>query len=211
MAKKTFYKKRRFYNKRTYKKTGVPRTITSDIVYRKCEYYNNILVSNGDDHVTFNGTSNYLLISNMLSQSATWSQTYQDYMRFKIYGILIEYFSSCSDSQISQFMGVYPMFRCALYPQDKGLDKGSKPLQTDSGFNINTKQNYVRKYYALPEGFINSNNVTSLGNWNETATYATMDGQVSIYRTSPTFVASNNLALSNVKITMYVAFSGQQN
>lgn len=193
---------------RQYKK--VPRkTIVSDQLVSKVEFYNVIGYTAGSSLVTFSSTSSASVgILQMLNTSPSYTTYAPLFSRYKITGVSIRVARVVTENEIASNMsGGLPPIVVSLYPgQTNGTLNGSNALYNDYKLHVDSLVNTPQsRYWAFGKNFINGND-QGLGEWNATDSVNAQVGNFSTYAT----YASTATALMNTfecRFIIYVVFS----
>lgn len=207
--------KKRTYKKRThrkYKHVGVTKSLTGDSVYVKCEYYDSIGYSTGSPKALFTTSgATFRNFSDMLASSTTFINTSVLFGRFKVYGVGVTFYPTCTDTTAQiNMVGAYPVFASNVVPHRKSYDGSVDVPSADSNMTVNTrKPESVYKYYKAPHNFVVDASKYSIGTWIECGNYSTLDGEVCLGNLYPFTTPTGTCTVANVKIVLYVTLGNR--
>lgn len=198
------------FKKRRYYKPNL-NSVSGQYVSIKCEWYDTIYSTNGVSTLLFQDTqATYYNLVTILGNSTSFQNTYSNYAMYKITGLsMTSYVTSDPATLRSTFTRAAPAVCIAFYPQNISSNFGAAPkFQENNMFIATASDRPVHKYYAFPNGYA-SGMVNSVGIWNRTNDYASLQGQISVTNVEADNNANSTHNVIGIKFTIYITYKSR--
>lgn len=214
---KNTQKRKRYYVKQKSTKLYAKRKLlakpylSSQHTKLRCEFLVYIRATASTGVVLNASSNNFNNLATEIPGTHSWSNLYNAYLRYKLYGLSIRVTPVADREDVSDGASNIPI-SVVFYPTYQNVSvSAGEILANDDGFRVEPFMTIPQtRYWNFPDGYYENSTGNGLGTWTSTSIVSSQPGQLSFACHQPFQNFLNYKSLYMMRVMVYILLDGRK-